>query len=102
MTALIGAKPVPPATSSIGLADSSRRKKLPCRPLMRSRSRSFMAVNTWSVKCPSGTRRTCSCRREIVVGGIGQGEATPPPILEQDVNVLSGQKLQAFAGRRAA
>jgi len=60
MIALIGAKPVPEASSTIGLVESSRRKKLPNGPSMRRMSFSFIVVNTWSVNLPPGMCRMCS------------------------------------------
>ncbi len=36
----------------------------------------------------------------IVVRRIGQREAALPAVLEQDVDILSGEELQAFAGRQ--
>ncbi len=60
MIALIGAKPVPEASSTIGLSLSSRRKKLPNGPSRRRMSFSFIAPNTWSVNLPPGMWRTCS------------------------------------------
>ena len=64
--ALMGAKPVPLASSTIGLPLSSRRKKLPNGPSMRRMSRSFMAPKTWSVNLPPGMWRTCSS----IAGGL--------------------------------
>jgi len=58
--ALIGAKPVPLATMTIGLSDSSRRKNVPSGPSKRSRSRTFRVLKTWSVKAPPGVWRTWS------------------------------------------
>ena len=58
--ALIGAKPVPDASSTIGWAASSRRKKLPKGPSRRRISFSFMALKTWSVNLPPGMWRRCS------------------------------------------
>ena len=58
--ALIGAKPVPLASSTMGLSLSSRRKKLPNGPSMRRISSSFIAPNTWSVNTPPGMWRMCS------------------------------------------
>ncbi len=58
--ALIGAKPVPLASSTIGLALSSRRKKLPYGPSTRRISLSFIAPKTWSVNLPPGMWRRCS------------------------------------------
>ena len=60
MMALIGAKPVPLASSTMGLADSSRRKKLPKGPSMRRMSFSFITPKTWSVNRPPGMWRMCS------------------------------------------
>ena len=60
MIALIGASPVPEASSTIGFAPSSRRKKLPNGPSNRKMSLGFMALNTWSVNMPPGMWRTCS------------------------------------------
>ena len=58
--ALIGAKPVPEASRTIGLSESSRRKKLPNGPSTRRISFSFIALNTWSVNLPPG--RCLMCR----------------------------------------
>ena len=44
MIALIGAKPVPEASSTIGLSESSRRKKLPNGPSKRRMSFSFIVA----------------------------------------------------------
>ncbi len=56
----MGAKPVPDASSTMGLSLSSRRKKLPYGPSMRRISFSFMVPNTWSVNLPPGMWRRCS------------------------------------------
>ena len=60
ISALIGAKPVPEASITTGLALSSRRKKVPKGPSMRRISFSFIAPKTWSVKRPPGMWRICS------------------------------------------
>ena len=60
MIALIGAKPVPEASRTIGLSESSRRKKLPNGPSTRRISFSFIAPKTWSVNLPPGRWRMCS------------------------------------------
>ena len=57
ISALMGAKPVPDASSTKGLALSSRKKKLPYGPSMRTISFSFMPANTWSVNLPPGMWR---------------------------------------------
>ena len=69
--ALIGAKPVPLASSTIGLSLSSRRKKLPNGPSMRRISFSFSAPNTWSVNSPPGMWRMCSSMRGLSVWVCG-------------------------------
>ena len=46
MIDLMGAKPVPEATNTIGFADSSRMKKLPSGPSKRRMSRSFILPKT--------------------------------------------------------
>ncbi len=46
ISAFTGAKPVPDASRTMGLSESSRRKKLPYGPSMRRMSRSFMLPNT--------------------------------------------------------
>ena len=72
MIALIGAKPVPEASSTIGLSESSRRKKLPNGPSKRRMSRfSFIAPKTWSVNLPPGRWRMCSssCGLSLTVCG---------------------------------
>ena len=60
MIALMGAKPVPEASSTMGLAESSRRKKLPNGPSMRKMSFSFKVPKTVSVNRPPGMWRMCS------------------------------------------
>ena len=42
----IGAKPVPEATNTIGLSESSRRKNVPNGPSQRRMSRSFILLKT--------------------------------------------------------
>ena len=81
--ALIGAKPVPPAISSIGLSESLRRKKPPCGPLIRSRSRSFKPLKTCSVNFPPGIRRTCSCRELSSCGALARENARRRPSLSR-------------------
>ena len=70
MIDLIGAKPVPLATNTIGLALSSRRKKVPSGPSKRRMSRSFILPNTWSVKLPPATWRTCSSSSSSACGAL--------------------------------
>jgi len=60
MMALIGAKPVPEASSTMGRSDSSRRKKVPKGPSTRRMSFSFIVLKTWSVNTPPGMCRMCS------------------------------------------
>ena len=40
-------------------------------------------------------------QKGIVVGGVGHGETAPLAILQQDVHILPGEELEAFAGRQA-
>ena len=100
MIALIGAKPVPQATNTIGLALSSRRKKLPSGPSRRRMSRSFILPNTWSVKLPPGTWRTCSSTSSSACGGLRHREAAPLAVLQQEVDVLAGEELQPLVRRQ--
>ncbi len=58
MIDLMGAKPVPEATNTIGFTDSSRRKNVPSGPSKRRMSRSFILPKTWSVNAPPATRLT--------------------------------------------
>lgn len=60
ISALMGAKPVPEARKTMGLSESSRRKKLPNGPSTRRISFSFMSPNTWVVNLPPGMWRMCS------------------------------------------
>ena len=55
-----GAKPVEPATKTIGLPPSSRRWNEPSGPSKRRRSPTFIASNTCGVKRPPAMSRTCS------------------------------------------
>ncbi|SIK50170.1 Uncharacterised protein [Mycobacteroides abscessus subsp. abscessus] len=69
---LIGAKPVPDASMTMGASDSSRRKKEPSGISIRWISRSFIAVKTCSVKMPPGMRRMCNstCRTPSLLGTL--------------------------------
>ena len=69
--ALMGAKPVPEASSTMGLSESSRRKKLPKGPSTRRISFSFIAPNTWSVNLPPGKCRMCNSTPAAVVWVCG-------------------------------
>ena len=62
----MGAKPVPLASSTMGLVLSSRRKKLPNGPSMRRMSFSFSVLNAVSVNLPPGRWRRCSS----MAGGV--------------------------------
>ena len=73
--ALMGAKPVPLASSTTALSLSSRRKKVPNGPSSRKISRSFSGgreptPNTRSVKCPPGRWRMCSSTSSSVPGAV--------------------------------
>ena len=72
--ALIGAKPVPLASSRIGRVLSSRRKKVPSGASMRRMSRSLIAgcvtPNSASVNSPPGMWRTCSVMRSSACGAV--------------------------------
>ena len=81
--ALIGAKPVPPAIIRMGFFESSRRKKVPCGPLKRRMSRSFMAPNTWPVNCPPGVCRICNCRQASSCGALASENARRLPSLSR-------------------
>src|SRR5690348_8094659 len=68
----MGAKPVPPAMSTMGRVESSRRKKVPSGPWMRSSVPSCRCWNTSWEKRPPGTLRTCSSRKPSSWGGLAR------------------------------
>ena len=70
---------------------------MPCGPLIRRMSFSFICENTCS---RTGRREPdgYAAEQRVVVRRIGEREAAPAAVLEQDIDVLSGEKLQAFAG----
>src|SRR6266550_2202426 len=72
MTALMGANPVPPATKMIGLSESTRR---------------------WNA--PDVQLEQC-----VVLRRVGERKATPPSVLEQEVDVLPGKVLQSLVRRK--
>ena len=101
--ALIGAKPVPLASSTIGLSLSSRRKKLPKGPSMRRMSRSFMRAEDMVGELAAGhvahvqfDRR----RAAQVVRRIGHAVAAPGAVAQDELDVLSGAVLQVLVGRQ--
>ena len=100
MIDLIGAKPVPLATNTIGFVLSSRRKKLPSGPSRRRMSRSFILLKTWSVKLPPATWRTCSSISSSVVRRVRHREAAPLAVLQQEIDVLAGEELQPLVRRQ--
>ena len=103
MIALIGAKPVPEASSTIGLSLSSRRKKLPNGPSMRRMSFSFIALKTWSVNLPPGMWRTCSSidgGSPRLRGRVGHRVAAPRAVAQDELDVLAGAVLQGLVGRQ--
>ena len=84
ITALIGAKPVPEATNTIGLSASSRRKKVPIGPSQRRMSRSFILLKTWSVKCPPATCRMCNSMNSASCGAFAMEKLRREPSLSRN------------------
>ena len=70
MMLLIGAKPVPLATRTIGLSESSRMKNVPSGPSKRRMSFSFILLKTDSVNAPLAMLRTCSSIYSSSCGGL--------------------------------
>ena len=54
----------------IGASDSARRKNVPSGPRSRSKSFTFICVNTCVVKTPFGTWRMWSCSVSSAAGGL--------------------------------
>ncbi len=96
--ALIGAKPVPPATMIIGLVDSSRRRKVP--------QRSFEAQDVLDLHGredllgKGATRNEADVQLEqlVLVRRVGQREGAPLAVGKQKLDVLAGEELQALVG----
>jgi hypothetical protein len=67
---LIGAKPVPPATITIGRGHLRAARSRPAAPRGAAALRSPSCSNTCCVKSPPATRRTCNSRRSASCGGL--------------------------------
>ena len=67
---LIGANPVPVATNTIGLGESSRRKNSPNGTSTSSLSPVASDVRTSSEKRPPGTWRICNSALSLSCGGL--------------------------------
>ena len=99
ISALIGAKPVPPAISSIGRSLSSRGTKVPSGPSTRSSAPAFMSSNTPVVKPPPADVAHVQLDRVVVVRRIGDRERAALAVGQQHVEILAGQAAQALAAR---
>ena len=66
----IGAKPVPPATNTMGWLESSRKKKLPNGASKRKIAFSCSSLAAYSLNTPPGITRICSCKKSLSCGAL--------------------------------
>jgi hypothetical protein len=62
--------------------------------------RSFISSKTHFENAPPGVRPHVQLQELVVVRRVGEREAAPLAFLQQDVDVLPGEELQALAGRK--
>ncbi len=74
-----GAKPVPPATITIGLSESSLRKKLPNGASSRKIAFSCSSFSTYSLNTPPAITRICSCKKSLSCGALAIEKARRLP-----------------------
>ena len=95
---LTGAKPVPLATNIIGLSESSRRKNVPSGPSKRKISFSFICGEHMLGECTPPVVAHMQLQQLVVMGGVSYRKAPALAIFQEDVDILSCEKLQAFVG----
>ena len=97
--ALIGAKPVPLATNTIGLS-LSRRKNVPSGPSKRRMSRSFIVFEHVVGERAAGHVAHVDLQELVVVRRVRHREAAPRAVLQEELDVLPGKELQALVRRQ--
>ena len=97
---LIGAKPVPLARKMIGFELSSRRKKRAERSLEAQDLPLLHLVEHVRGEGSARVVPQMQLQMLVVVGSVRHREGAPLAVLQQDLDVLTGKKLQALIRRQ--